>query len=367
MPSAHSPLDLPSSSPPPPPRLQGEDENLDETKKASHTRHRSLQHASHKKEPQRRREEEAKEEGAATTQPQAPLKRGLSSPNPGMKRRRSFAAQSSSSLTPMGATGTSPHPSQEIHPHNHTEADQFHSPYEEKEKACQDDRRNAATSPLAPLDLPPLQTDGLTPSQRGDVSPLHPSSLKSRSSPFHSHQEKEEEEEKERQEIGDRHHEEENAVNMKKRRTSTTSGSFLQVSLPPVSPPLILTDWYQLAMLYANWREGRHLQNAVFEGFFRKAPFHGEYAVMAGVKQVIDFISHMRFTEDEIDFFRYTQQENKHNHDIHPNSNRSRSSHKHASFFSCWLSSLLRKGGGGGVNKRENKRENKIGVIGVDR
>ncbi|KFG60588.1 nicotinate phosphoribosyltransferase, partial [Toxoplasma gondii RUB] len=70
------------------------------------------------------------------------------------------------------------------------------------------------------------------------------------------------------------------------------------------SPSLMLTDWYQLSMLYANWRVGKHNQHAVFEGFFRKAPFQGEFAVMAGVKQVVEFISNMRFSEENVEFFR---------------------------------------------------------------
>ncbi|PFH31803.1 nicotinate phosphoribosyltransferase [Besnoitia besnoiti] len=75
-------------------------------------------------------------------------------------------------------------------------------------------------------------------------------------------------------------------------------------SLPLCSPSLMLTDWYQLSMLFANWRLGKHNQHAVFETFFRKAPFQGEFAVMAGVKQLVDFISRMRFTDEHVNFFR---------------------------------------------------------------
>ncbi|CBZ49830.1 nicotinate phosphoribosyltransferase, related [Neospora caninum Liverpool] len=75
-------------------------------------------------------------------------------------------------------------------------------------------------------------------------------------------------------------------------------------ALDPCSPSLMLTDWYQFSMLYANWEAEKHHQHAVFEGFFRKAPFQGEFAVMAGVKQVVEFISRMRFTEEHIAFFR---------------------------------------------------------------
>jgi len=39
-------------------------------------------------------------------------------------------------------------------------------------------------------------------------------------------------------------------------------------------------------MAYAYWKAGRHNDHAVFDLFFRKSPFKGEYTVFAGVEEV---------------------------------------------------------------------------------
>jgi nicotinate phosphoribosyltransferase len=39
-------------------------------------------------------------------------------------------------------------------------------------------------------------------------------------------------------------------------------------------------------MMYGFWKNGTHDLPAVFDLFFRKCPFNGEYAVYAGLKTV---------------------------------------------------------------------------------
>lgn len=39
-------------------------------------------------------------------------------------------------------------------------------------------------------------------------------------------------------------------------------------------------------MCYAYWKNGMQNKRAAFEVFFRKCPFHGEYAVFAGLQTV---------------------------------------------------------------------------------
>jgi len=73
-------------------------------------------------------------------------------------------------------------------------------------------------------------------------------------------------------------------------------------SNPWVSP--MLTDFYQLTMVYAYWKGDRHNDHAVFEVFFRKNPFQGEFTIFAGLSEVIRFISNFKFTEADIDFLR---------------------------------------------------------------
>ncbi|KAF3787770.1 Nicotinate phosphoribosyltransferase 2 [Nymphaea thermarum] len=71
---------------------------------------------------------------------------------------------------------------------------------------------------------------------------------------------------------------------------------------PIVSP--LLTDLYQFTMAYAYWKAGKHLERAVFDLFFRKNPFGGEYTIFAGLEECIRFIANFRLEEEEIAFLR---------------------------------------------------------------
>lgn len=66
----------------------------------------------------------------------------------------------------------------------------------------------------------------------------------------------------------------------------------------------LLTDCYQLTMAYAQWRHGRHEEPAVFELFFRKPPFGGEYALMGGVYEALGLLNTFRFTPEDIEYIR---------------------------------------------------------------
>ena len=45
----------------------------------------------------------------------------------------------------------------------------------------------------------------------------------------------------------------------------------------------LLTDLYQLTMAYGYWKSGKADQEAVFELFFRKAPFQCGFTIAAGI------------------------------------------------------------------------------------
>ncbi|GJQ15374.1 hypothetical protein GpartN1_g7165.t1 [Galdieria partita] len=66
----------------------------------------------------------------------------------------------------------------------------------------------------------------------------------------------------------------------------------------------LLTDLYQLTMAYCYWKQGRHKDQAVFDLFFRKCPFDGEFAIFAGLEECIRFLATFRFTESDIQFLK---------------------------------------------------------------
>nr|CAD1824572.1 unnamed protein product [Ananas comosus var. bracteatus] len=71
---------------------------------------------------------------------------------------------------------------------------------------------------------------------------------------------------------------------------------------PMVTP--LLTDLYQFTMAYAYWRAGKHLDRAVFDLYFRKNPFGGEFTVFAGLEECIRLIANFKFKEEDISFLR---------------------------------------------------------------
>ncbi|KAF3947915.1 hypothetical protein CMV_026020, partial [Castanea mollissima] len=71
---------------------------------------------------------------------------------------------------------------------------------------------------------------------------------------------------------------------------------------PMVTP--LLTDQYQFTMFYAYWKAGKHNERAVFDLYFRRNPFGGEYTIFAGLEECIRFISTFKLTEEEIAFVR---------------------------------------------------------------
>ncbi|KAI3665704.1 hypothetical protein L6452_44334 [Arctium lappa] len=71
---------------------------------------------------------------------------------------------------------------------------------------------------------------------------------------------------------------------------------------PMVTP--LLTDLYQFTMAYAYWKAGKHNERAVFDLYFRRNPFGGEYTVFAGLEECIRFIANFKFSKEEIAFVR---------------------------------------------------------------
>lgn len=66
----------------------------------------------------------------------------------------------------------------------------------------------------------------------------------------------------------------------------------------------LLTDLYEITMCNAYFEAGKHEERAVFDLFFRKNPFHGEFTVFAGLSDCLKYISDFRFSESDIDYLK---------------------------------------------------------------
>jgi len=66
----------------------------------------------------------------------------------------------------------------------------------------------------------------------------------------------------------------------------------------------LLTDLYQISMAYAYWKAKKHQEAAVFDLYFRKNPFSGEYTLFAGLEECLKFIRDYKFHPTDIDYLR---------------------------------------------------------------
>lgn len=59
-------------------------------------------------------------------------------------------------------------------------------------------------------------------------------------------------------------------------------------------------------MAYVEWKGNRHDLPAVFELFFRKTPFKGNFAIMSGLDEAVQFLQNYKFSDDHISFLKQT-------------------------------------------------------------
>lgn len=69
-----------------------------------------------------------------------------------------------------------------------------------------------------------------------------------------------------------------------------------------IDRPASYTDYYELTMAQGYFLSGMHNRRASFDYFFRKNPFDGGYVIFAGLKELIDTISNMSFSREEIEY-----------------------------------------------------------------
>lgn len=62
----------------------------------------------------------------------------------------------------------------------------------------------------------------------------------------------------------------------------------------------LLTDFYQLTMAYAYWKNGLSERRASFHLFFRRPPFKGGFTIACGLEAVKNFIEEFRFNQSDL-------------------------------------------------------------------
>jgi nicotinate phosphoribosyltransferase len=66
----------------------------------------------------------------------------------------------------------------------------------------------------------------------------------------------------------------------------------------------LLTDLYELTMAAGYFEAGKAGERATFELAIRRLPAHRNFALMAGLPQVVDFLLNLSFTGEEIEYLR---------------------------------------------------------------
>ena len=81
----------------------------------------------------------------------------------------------------------------------------------------------------------------------------------------------------------------------------------LQRSLVRGQSLALLTDLYQLTMVYGYWKAKIHERKAVFHLHFRRRPFQGGFAIAAGLQTAIEFLREFQFAADDLSYLETLQ------------------------------------------------------------
>lgn len=66
----------------------------------------------------------------------------------------------------------------------------------------------------------------------------------------------------------------------------------------------LLTDFYELTMAGGYFENDMVDQIAYFDMFFRKNPDNSGFAIMAGVEQMLEYLTNLKFTDEDIEYLR---------------------------------------------------------------
>lgn len=59
-------------------------------------------------------------------------------------------------------------------------------------------------------------------------------------------------------------------------------------------------------MAYAYWKSGKINDESVFDLYFRKNPFEGEFTIFAGLDECLRFLENFRYSDDDIEYLKRT-------------------------------------------------------------
>ncbi|XP_028405205.1 nicotinate phosphoribosyltransferase-like [Dendronephthya gigantea] len=57
-------------------------------------------------------------------------------------------------------------------------------------------------------------------------------------------------------------------------------------------------------MVYGYWKAGKQNDNATFDLYFRKNPFHGEFTIFAGLQECLHYIENFKITDEDVAYLR---------------------------------------------------------------
>ena len=66
----------------------------------------------------------------------------------------------------------------------------------------------------------------------------------------------------------------------------------------------MLADFYEFTMANGYLENGMGDTIAYFDMFYRKVPDGGGYAILAGVEQLVDYLNHLTFTKEDVEYLR---------------------------------------------------------------
>ena len=59
-------------------------------------------------------------------------------------------------------------------------------------------------------------------------------------------------------------------------------------------------------MAYAYWKSGKTEDSSVFDLYFRKNPFDGEFTIFAGLDECLKFLDNFRYSKQDIEYLKVT-------------------------------------------------------------